>query len=269
MQAFHASDLNVNRNLQAPLGPSSGSSSEIGNDVTTAAGGLQGTFPPYPAEPSTFDAYQQMPSSQDYNPNAYGYNPDNSYQPSAPGPVQQQTSYFANNPPSTPAQNGAQPGGNANEQLSQQQALPQQPSIERHESIYGDWMAPATGGAAAGVLGAEAYHHHQQKHELQNQEPAQEAAQINSNSMDHTTTTLGTSDSVVAPISQAPEPNNLTSASSAVPQPFLGEPEVVPVASSSKAANGGTAKPGVKRQGTDFSVSDLHVPGEFPKTPGF
>ena len=60
---------------------------------------------------------------------------------------------------------------------------------------------------------------------------------------------------------------------------FLGESEVGAAPTSGKTVNGGPvpvelvdtaeemAYPGmVKRTGTDFSVSDLHVPGQYPRT---
>ncbi|KAF2176418.1 hypothetical protein K469DRAFT_743020 [Zopfia rhizophila CBS 207.26] len=260
------SDIQVDRNLQAPLSPSSGSS-EVGNDLTTASGGLQGAYP-YPADPTnsrlgqTQHLNQISPVSQ--NAYAYGQDAENVYQ--QPPTAQNQTHYYANLEPT------------AHQPVPAQAPPPQQPTysnplhIERHESKYGDWMAPVAGGVAAGAVGAEAYHHQQ------NQELKSEQHPLN-----HSKATP-IANSTVVPNYNAPtaapnvsEPVSATSTVSTMPsstndQSFLDEAESVPAAASSKAVNGGVVFrdtgqvfPAVMRHNTDVSVSDLHVPGQYPK----
>ncbi|KAJ4300679.1 phosphatidylinositol 4,5-bisphosphate-binding protein [Kalmusia sp. IMI 367209] len=295
------SDLQVDRSLQA-RGPSSGSSSEVGLDLATAAGGLQTAHASYP------NAYDdRTPMDAAYGPgNPYEYHPER-----PPPQVQQQTSYYANNAPATPGQNylnnapaypdqtTAQPATvpfqayqpAAPAQLppppAQQEHLQQYPTLiqgQRHVSNYGEWMAPAAGGAAAGALGAEALHRHQQKQEQQHEEdqinaalatPTQPAA--GSNPYSQTNTIHSASQAIsqhenaglVAPV-PAPLPADLTfeneidslaTTPSVAREPFLGA-----AGTDGKMGNGEPVlNPGVRRQNTDFSVSDLHVPGEYPK----
>jgi hypothetical protein len=278
------SDIQVDRNLQ-PRAPSSGSSSEVGNDITTASGGT-GSYPPYMTDSMAYDHYQNPDQYASQNP--YEYNPNRAYQQPAPVPVAapapapapllQQTSFFANNPPTDPNQNLY----DYQQQQQQQQALPvqQSPILQQRNSTYGDWMAPAAagavGGAAAGAIGTEAYHRQQQEQEHQNQlqqpheidpllTPTNAVQPIPERHPDHTAVPL-------AFIPVAYEPDSLATTPSAVNQPFSGTAEVLPAvsASSNTVTNGGPVaeKPSaVRRQNTDMSVSDLHVPGEYPKVP--
>ena len=138
-------------------------------------------------------------------------------------------------------------------------------------------MAPAAGGAAAGVLGTEAYRHHQQQQEPQSRYPIEETPAPVSHShvpepapLNHTSLS---------------EPVSLTNTVSTIPtsvsndpahiEPFLGEAEAAPAAASAVASKiGGPAMqeteeifPSVTRHNTDVSISDLHVPGQYPQTP--
>lgn len=201
--------------------------------------------------------------------------------------------------------------------------------IERHDSTYGGWMAPAAGGVAAGALAGEAYRRHQNKEADQAQPPYQ-TPQVDQRGVPIDDLTGGTQAQPQHPVddftggTQAqsqygndtyPETANTIShppsdhvatgptvhpatiiahqsergldSGVATPTPtknktssFLGEAEAVPVASSGQTVNGGPvpvelvevadkqAFPAVQRTNTDISVSDLHVPGEFPKVPG-
>lgn len=288
------SDLQVNRSLQA-RGPSSGSSSEVGLDLATAAGGPQMAHASYP------NAYDdRTPYDAAYGPgNPYEYHPDNQ-----PQQLQQQTSYFANNPPATPGQNAAnsapavqpvpyqpyQPSAPAQAFPPQQQPQHQYPSFtqgQRHASNYGDWMTPAAagaGGLAAGAVGAEALHRHNQDKEQvdeanaasQHENPALVAGAVPvSRSGD------GLQDESHEAFSGVAAPVIVSTEGQAAPAETRELPQATPALAAAEegkqigAANGevsvGQAQaqaqvaPGVKRQGTDFSVSDLHVPGEYPK----
>lgn len=293
------SDIQVNRDLQAPVGPSSGSSSEVGNDLATASGGLQGTYSPYQTDLNRYDQYdqyqhyQQPRPNQAYNQDTYGYNTDNLYPQTTPipAPVQQQNSYYANNPPTNTALNehkstmsSAQDPTQTQSVQAQRLAYPRQQSLERHDSTYGNWMAPAAGGATLGALGTGAYTHHQNQ-DLQNQQQSQlplidrtqTATELKPNPTaqplpdGHPDHTAPLTNPVFAPIpvTSEREPDSLTTTPSTAHQPFLGGPEAaLAAAASEKGVNGGPVNPGMKRQNTDFSVSDLHVPGQYPKTPG-
>lgn len=279
------SDIQLERNLQA-RSPSSGSS-EIGNDLTTASGGLQGAYPydpnPYdPVQPRAQQQNQYLPPSQ--NTDAYGYNgyayqpqpftnaevaqqpiPDNYHQPSS----QAQDPYYSNNPPveyqPAPTQAPVQPTVPS----FVSQSRPTQPhAAERHDSTYGEWLGPAAGGAAAGALGAAAYNNYQQ--EQQNPSPVTNPVDGTASNVNGYTKAIPTPIPASLPI--ASEPDSLaTTPATSVDKSFLDEAEAAAAAASSKAANGGSTQhafPGVRRHNTDISVSDLHVPGEYPKTPG-
>ena len=285
------SDVQIDRNLQTPLSPSS-NSSEVGHDITSASGGLQGAYahpddltrqdPTYPHQQNK----AQYPSHNTY---ADYFTPSTNYQQA---PAQSQTLYSSNPVPnkqfstqdqtlysSAPAPNNYQPSPNV-----YQPPLTQAPPVqqfERHDSTYGNWMAPAAGGVAAGALGAEAYHQHQQN---SGREKEQQPLTKEINEASQTDRISAVPVPVGAPATtaaQAPvtlpvesEPNSLATTPATIHKSFLGLVEPVPAAVSTNVTNGGTVptdtdkdSPGIRRQNTDFSVSDLHVPGEYPRIP--
>lgn len=309
------SDLQVDRSLQR--GPSSGSSSEVGLDLATAAGGLQTAHASYP---NAYDDRTPMDSA--YGPgNPYEYNPNN-----PPQQLQQQTSYYANNAPATPGQSYvndgfSHPGQSASHPVpfetyqpsSMAQQLPQQdyPTFNQNKravSNYGDWMAPAAGGLAAGALGADALHHHQQKSEQKREEEQINAALAEANADDradpvylsqatHPASQIVSQHEqaeIIAPAVSHQTPPHEYDAPAVAHEAFVGVPNPVvatatagadepsnahqlpvttPALDAAEEGKLGNGEPvighmGVKRQGTDFSVSDLHVPGEYPKTKG-
>lgn len=220
--------------------------------------------------------------------------------------------------------------------------------IERRDTNYGGWMAPAAGGVAAGALAGEAYRRHQSNEEVQAQQPPNmeqpyQTPQIDQRGVPIDDQTGGTQAQPQRPVddfaggTQAqPQHGNAVNlatgptvhpatiiahqgersldsglatptAAKTTTSSFLGEAEAVPAASSGQTVNGGVvpvglvdtadkqafpfptsgqtvnggpvpvelvetaekqAFPGVHRTNTDISVSDLHVPGEFPKVPG-
>jgi hypothetical protein len=288
------SDLNVNRNLQAPLSPSSGSS-DIGHDLTTAAGGpTQDIHPMYidksedyqRAEP--VQPVQPIQHQQAYPAASYV----NSYPPTQEPyqePYQAPTSY---NDQYFPQQSEAQP--------AQTEFAP----IERHESNYGNWMVPAAGGVAGAALAADAIRRNQmeqqeraQQQEIDNQTHLQKQEPF---PIEPTPSTIGAAPAVPErdPDHHAPVaftninepgvhpsliPAPVLAANSTTTHPdlatptstnpsFLDDSEVgMAVPSSGKTINGGPVPvelvehPGVRRTNTDVSVSDLHVPGEYPR----
>ncbi|EAT80448.2 hypothetical protein SNOG_12036 [Parastagonospora nodorum SN15] len=217
-------------------------------------------------------------------------------------------------------------------QISNAQQYEVQPPVERHESNYGNWMAPAAGGAVGGAaLGALAEEAHQRKQMAQQQQMAQreqaEQQELNQQAVQSQDPRYPAeqfpppTSSVVSPAPAVPErdpdhhaPVSFIGAKEAgvhstlIPAPvlaagasreptashlddtvgspsttasFLNDSEVgAAVPAPGKTINGGPvpqelvdvaesqAHPGMHRTNTDISVSDLHVPGEYPKAAG-
>ncbi|KAF2144719.1 uncharacterized protein K452DRAFT_306498 [Aplosporella prunicola CBS 121167] len=328
------SDLQVNHHLQAPLSPSSGSSEADFDDLTTAAGGLQGNH--YPYEPdhhasvsSPVAAQQQQqhataapsnyPPQQQYADPPYAEPQyaeqrfpvsQQSYSPVSPVNDAQQQQY-----PVAHQMDGAyqQAYPMGSEQVSSIQPPPatrHEPDLQRHDSRYGSWMTPAAGGAAAGIVGAEAYRHYNQQHEHERQpdelaelagvdnatEPARQGAfssaipsQQNSSlaypdmpatadATSNPSMMMNTADApdYVAPARATESPAAIfANAAAANANGTRGFPDA-----DAHAAVSGDAKanahahptggifPAVLRHDTDVSISQLHVPGEYPRTPG-
>ncbi|KZF21940.1 hypothetical protein L228DRAFT_163846 [Xylona heveae TC161] len=152
------SDLQVNRGLQAPLSPSSGSS-DPDRDIIAAAGALPG---------------QQFHSDQDRE--QYGFTEDRAEKPGAGvgtdyGAYGQEQGSHGYQP--YQAYNSDQPDHTATQpyganQYQNHPAVSGPNSRQDHDPSYGGWAGPAAagvGGAAVGVAGAEAYRQHQRDHE--------------------------------------------------------------------------------------------------------
>ncbi|KAF1934806.1 hypothetical protein EJ02DRAFT_460904 [Clathrospora elynae] len=312
------SDLMVNRNLQSPLSPSSGSS-EVDHDLNTMSGGPQQEVDPmYLAQTS---AYQPVEPAQ---PTQYTQ------------PIQQQpqaASYVNPFPPTQQSYNPLVSHGNSYAPATQthsgqpsydQPSFDNESSILRQSSNNGNWMAPAAGGAATGALATEAYRRKQvaqqhvqaqqqeiiEQHELQSQEEQPPRTmefldatptQVPERHPDHILPDqIDDTGYVALPRTSAPAAQSTVNAPIVVPNPvhqtqpqqasghdtsattsFLGESEVGAAPAFGQTVNGGVvpvelvetaesmAHPGMRRMNTDFSVSDLHVPGEYPQaTPG-
>lgn len=298
------SDLNVNRNL---VSPSSGSS-EVGNDLTTAAGGPhQDAYPTYYAQSSAHEPTGPIQAAQYAQPYEQQEYPAASYVNAYP-PSQQahsQPSYDTTHVPATQPYQG-QP---SYIQSGHNDISP----VERHDSNYGNWMAPAAGGAAAGALAGEAYRRKQmeQRERAQQQGINEEVTPQEENryfpvQQSTAASAVGAAPAIPErdPDHIAPDPSNapivttipapIVAASTinqtqehqdrsiitpaTITEPALGTASVAPV--HGETINGGPVPvelvqvaesivhPGVARQNTDFSVSDLHVPGEYPKGRG-
>jgi hypothetical protein len=238
-------------------------------------------------------------SSESYQPNAV----DNFNQTSAPqNDMVQPTQTFV-----LPVQHAApahqfQPDVPVSTPESQSLAPAAKPT--RQNTNYGAWMAPAAAGAGAGVLGSEAYQHQQNKDlpsdntRVEEQQTPYEEERSRDLTGGHST--MPTSNEAATTNPSAFTSNNgisgatytgtapfpvLIPNSSNVPQ----SPEFVNYSSSTYGAEtpraessdrlGGLEREGahetgaffpkVVRHDTDMSVSQLHVPGEFPPaTPG-
>jgi hypothetical protein len=159
------SDLMVQRNLQAPLSPSSRSSSDVGNDLATMSGGPpQEIHPMYLAQSSAYQPEPvkpvqqytqpiQQPQSVQYAPPIQHPQLVNPY----PAPQQLYDPLITNdNSYAPPTQNYAAQAPHT--ENYDQRALDNSQPIQRHDSNnYGNWMAPAAGGVATGALANEAY----------------------------------------------------------------------------------------------------------------
>ncbi len=158
------SDLIVNRNLQAPLSPSSGSS-EINHDLTSAAGGLQDGVPPLHLDQSTHDQPVEHPQpAQQISQQQQA--PSSSYVQPQPTP---QTQLDGQNARDILQTTTSQTHDSQTPQP--QTTYTKVPIPERRDSDYGAWMAPAAGGAASIALAKEMYAKKQmEQHEIAHQE---------------------------------------------------------------------------------------------------
>ncbi|KAF2758167.1 hypothetical protein EJ05DRAFT_379637 [Pseudovirgaria hyperparasitica] len=251
------SDLQVNRHLQAPLSPSSGSS-DIEQDLTAAAGGLQASGHAYPQEQQHSEGgrpeiVHETPAAAVPPHNAQSF----TFPPPEPAPAVAREAASGLQPMQAPP--NAQPVP-----IARSMDLSQPPDAPRVNSLYGDWMAPAAGGAAAGVLGSEVIRHH--NHQNEQIPDALETHPIKPTAPTHT----------VQPIVPIPVPSASASSGPLVDSVLTSPTSLLsdstgPVATAdavgdvSTPTTSPTTHPGMTRHGTDFSVSDLHVPGEYPK----
>jgi hypothetical protein len=294
------SDLQVSRHLQAPLSPSSGSSL-ADQDLTTAAGGLQGGAGYYDHQqqegPTKLQQYAPLDGAKEYGFPAL---PDNSNLPQTSSTYPQLDQGSLNQVPSAHSPSTLVSSGAA------------QPDYRRQDSIYKSWMAPAAGGAVlgAGAVGTEEYwrnRRNEAEEQRQRQEdekaipnrtkplsvteeseprtgPSAMADSTAPNSFNGetvvplvplskvTTTTSPTTSGTVPSAAPLPTP---TPAAAVASEPVPVTPETEPTGSAvhtkyDTSADGsvnahptGHIFPRVLRHDTDVSVSDLHIPGEF------
>ncbi|EXJ88531.1 hypothetical protein A1O1_05461 [Capronia coronata CBS 617.96] len=256
------SDVNVQRGLQAPLSPSSGESSDPERDVIAAAGALPGSGVPFS---QNTERHTELQSPQAYHQPVDGISD-------------------AHRPRQYP------PGQHPN-------IFPIQSVSSPHEtaSQYGEWMAPIGAGAGGAAVGAGAMHYHNQ-HQQQPM-PERVTRQMNAGSAipdygqssapipvataapaDAPTGPRAMSESTTAPssaaantISSGTENGTLSTVPTSVGQPgghhdsmfdangvYIG-PRTAPTAPTEYV---------LKHPDQSKSVSDLHVPGEYPQTPG-
>lgn len=207
---------------------------------------------------------QQEPQQQQYDQDRY---PQVTQTFILPVQTQQPT-----NQVQQPQEATTQPTG----QVSQPQApeqTQQAPQPVRHDSEYRSWLAPAAVGAGAGVLGEEAYRHHTQSQNFSVLNPPPQTTEQDRG---------GFSSAVIAeePFSSATRDSATYSQPSSSSFTDSTAPTSVSGAGSGSGASelGGLENKGahptgrlfpkVVRHNTDMSVSNLHVPGEFPKGGG-
>ncbi|KXT03762.1 hypothetical protein AC578_726 [Pseudocercospora eumusae] len=214
-----------------------------------------------PVEQQTIASTEPV-QTQTYALPAAPVQPTNQAQPLVPEQQQQQP--FLGNEPATP--------------FSQVQQSP-----ARHNSGYGEWMAPAAAGAAgvgAGALGAEAYGHHQREQEaiVPQHMPMQEEKSLRGVDADAGAfvfpNAVGEShgtEAMIPSVAPTSEINHAAVVSAPVTDATDASANSTNVA---EAPLGGNEKmgahetgaffPRVIRHDTELSVSQLHVPGKFP-----
>ncbi|KAK7701259.1 phosphatidylinositol 4,5-bisphosphate-binding protein [Botryosphaeria dothidea] len=256
------SDLTVNRHLQAPLSPSSGSS-EADHDLTTAAGGLQHEQP----ETSTYygSHQQNQPQQQYYAPVIeHGQASHQQQYPPAQtrGPYEAQHIYQPQPQQVYPAQASYPPN---------------EPDLVRHNSTttYNNWLAPAAGGATAGVLGAEAYGKQHEKSAVQEDgvpKDSPEEPWSPTDAAPGTTAAAAVSfpSTRTSSLADTLDSEGPAMASTTAAQDGHAATIFANAAAANGTANGNakttTERPAViARNDTDISVSQLHVPGEYPR----
>lgn len=139
--------------------------------------------------------------------------------------------------------------------------------IERHDSTYGSWMAPAAAGVGAAGVGAAGYAAYQDRGPDDAEAPAQ-----------HETVPKAPWEAP-APAPETYRPSGFAAATTTeatTPQPSsttdtarpTSTPEAQPLGGleSEGAHETGAVFPRVVRHDTEMSVSRLHVPGEYPRS---
>lgn len=119
--------------------------------------------------------------------------------------------------------------------------------LDRHNSSYGDWMAPAAAGVAGagiGAVGADAYRRHQQ-----------DAVVPQTDAIDHANVAAVEANKEVVPPTSAA---STTGVADVAANPLGGHER-------EGAHETGQFFPQVVRHDTDISVSRLHVPGQYPR----
>ena len=177
---------------------------------------------------------------------------------------------------------GAVSYGSPQQPVARNRTIPSVP--ERHDSTYGDWMGPAaagTGGAAIGAAGIAAYRQQKkQPHQDPKQpEPGPQTVPQPSELAAQTTPTVEStpaplqnpvrrepSEVVASPISTLRgDPSFIQPHSSTVESPTTSSDPAAPL--KALASETDTTRPKMPMsQGSVGTISDLHVPGEFPRT---
>ncbi|EME77800.1 uncharacterized protein MYCFIDRAFT_205303 [Pseudocercospora fijiensis CIRAD86] len=232
---------------------------EIGS-INDEPGAIEHQAAPIPVQQQTIASTEPV-QTQTYSLPAAPVQPVNQAQPVVP--VQQQQPFLGNEPATSFSQ--------------------VQEPLARHNSGYGDWMAPAAAGAVgigAGALGAEAYRHHQQEAAVPQQIPMHEQKSLRGLNADVDAdadadagafvfpNAVGESQGTEAMIPNVPPTSKINHA------PVVAAPASANSTSVAEAPLGGNEKlgahetgaffPRVIRHDTELSVSQLHVPGEFP-----
>ncbi|KAL8952992.1 MAG: hypothetical protein Q9222_001107 [Ikaeria aurantiellina] len=231
------SALNINRDSQVPLSPSSPSSTDD-RDAVAAAGALPGSDVPYEAGGEGMKSAGDGSSAGPVAGTSESTALPATYVPSDP---KRQAQYMAaaQDPvsPISPQAGYGHTQAQVPQNVSTNRSFPQQ--IERHDSKYGDWLAPAAGGAVAGAAGVEAYKHHEQQNRLKQENPQ-------SGLMPDETSPVAATSTVTEQPNQPPRP----------------DPEVAPSVQEQQAAS-------IKQaSGTEYSTEPVQAMGVSSDAPG-
>ena len=301
------SALSINRNSQVPPEPSSPSSSDERDTIAAAAALPGSSDPFRPTSHETQNRgnenlveeahpYHQRTANQpsvDMGERSGSRDQDGPYPPLSSETQQSnlqerpQTSKPGAEYTTVPVQaqgiSSDAPGvvsyGSPRQPAPRNRVLPNAP--ERHDSTYGDWMGPAAVGVG-GAAGIEAYRQQQQQSKLQEEtNPSQTAASQPSELAAQNTPKLETAPSPQeSPARREPaegsvinptttlrgDPSFVQANSGIVESPTTGPGEDPAAPLKDLAAE--TARPRMPMsQGSVGTISDLHVPGEFPRTP--
>lgn len=322
------SALNINRDSQVPLSPSSPSSSGD-RDAVAAAGALPGSGVPFgdsgrvvKAGDDEVNAFGETKAAPAAVHHSEPYNNSNLEHQVQSMPLEQH--------PIPPASVTAEPGSSISQPQPKQNALPQ---IERHNSTYGDWMGPAAGGAAFGITDSRGNDNYNQwKGDIKQKYPEglqladlTPVTSVENDVKEAQITNSGAENSASKLSTQRNEPNpNQTASSiftvaqdinSGMPQevsyvalssqqtPQLPQDKHIPVfgqgdniglsmdkglgtsstigvaamgekdpsspekASASEPRSQTSTRPGLESHPSVATISDLHIPGEYPPTP--
>lgn len=163
------SALNINRDSQVPVSPSSPSTSDD-RDAVAAAGALPGSGVPFGASGDQVKSGGDESRGGELGGSSELASHPATYVPSDP---KRQAQYIAaGQDPVSPVSPEADYGSMQSEgprTVAKNRNFPQQ--IERHDSKYGDWMGPAAGGAIAGAAGTAAYKRHEKQKEQMQEDP--------------------------------------------------------------------------------------------------
>lgn len=237
------SALNIDRNSQVPLSPSSPSSSDD-RDAVAAAGALPGSDVPFGA------SGQQVKSGGDeMHAGELGGSSEAATHPATyvPSDLKRQAQYIpaGQGPvsPLSPKDDHGKLPPRESQPAPRSRPFPQQ--IERHDSKYGDWMGPAAGGVAAGAAGMMAYQHHEQQKEKMQQDPQ----------------------SALLPV----EPRPVASSSNNLEQPSASasqSPAVAEVAPSSPPSSESQPTKAAPVTGTEYATNPVEAQGVSSDGPG-
>ncbi|KAL9025056.1 MAG: hypothetical protein Q9196_006054 [Gyalolechia fulgens] len=160
------SALNINRDSQVSLSPSSPSTSDE-RDVIAAAGALPGSGVPFGASGDPVKTGGDKTKGGELGGSSESASHPATYVPSDPNP---QAQYIAPAHDPVPPESPEAEHGSIRSQgppvVAKNRNFLQQ--IERHDSKYGDWMGP---GPIAGTAGTAAYKHHEQQREQMQEDP--------------------------------------------------------------------------------------------------
>ena len=266
------STLNINRDSQVPHSPSSPSSSDDRENLA-ATSALPGSGVPFghsgkqvqAGDDETNTARGQLggasgaPLHTDkFSPTAHQQQYDNVAPQHSNLPTAVDAEY-SHSP--VPAEGVSSDGlGAVTYGQWQQPSLPHH--IERHDSKYGDWMPGAAGGAVLGAAGMEAYRHNQgQKRRVsQDEQPGSQPVEVAGHTQQQVAQPVHGAISAAMPSSTSTGHNTASSTSQGTSKTTHGS-TVDPAAPIKDLAD----RPLLESHSSVVTVSELHVPGEFPR----